>query len=128
LLYVDSSALAKLLLPESASDALREYLDDRGRVASSVIVGVEVRRAVRRVRPDLREDVERVLAALVQVELAAAILMTAAALDPPEVRSLDAIHIASALALGDELEAVVTYDARMAEAARAAGLRVDAPE
>lgn len=126
MLYVDSSALAKLLLPGSESDALRAYLDDRGRVASSVIVGVEVRRAVRRVRPDLREDVERVLAAPVQVELAAAILMTAVALDPPEVRSLDAIHIA--LALGDELEAVVTYDARMAEAARAAGLRVDAPE
>lgn len=128
MLYVDGSALAKLLLPESESDALRAYVNDRGRVASSVIVGVEVRRAVRRVRPDLREDVERVLAALVQVELAAAILMTAAALDPPEVRSLDAIHIASALALGDELEAVVTYDARMAEAARAAGLRVEAPE
>jgi predicted nucleic acid-binding protein len=128
LLYVDSSAVAKLLLPESESEALRTYLDGRGVLGSSVIVGVEVRRAVRRVRPDLREDTERVLAQVVLIQLNDAILTGAAALEPPQIRSLDAIHIASARALGGELEAVVTYDARMAEAARGAGLRVEAPE
>jgi predicted nucleic acid-binding protein len=127
LLYVDSSALAKMLLPESESDALREYLNGRGPLGSSVVVGVEVRRAVRRVRPDLRADAERLLAEVVVVHLDSAIVARAAALEPPAIRSLDAIHIASALALGEELEAVVTYDARMAEAARASGLRVEAP-
>jgi predicted nucleic acid-binding protein len=71
--------------------------------------------------------VEQVLAQVVQVQLDNEILATAATLDRPQMRALDAIHIASALALGEELEAVVTYDARMAEAARASGLRVEAP-
>jgi predicted nucleic acid-binding protein len=93
-----------------------------------MIVGVEVRRAVRRVRPDLHADIERVLAQVLQIQLDTEILATAAELEPPALRTLDAIHIASALVLGEELEAVVTYDARMADAARAVGLRVEAPE
>lgn len=61
------------------------------------------------------------------VELDETIASAAARVEPPSLRSLDAIQLASALAIGEELEAVVTYDRRMADAARAAGLAVMAP-
>lgn len=116
MLYVDSSAVAKVLLPEPESAALRTYLDGRGQPGSSVLVEVEVRRAVRRVRPDLRGEADRILAQVVLIQLDDAIVTRAATIVPPQVRSFDAIHIASALLLGEELEAVVTYDERMSEA------------
>jgi predicted nucleic acid-binding protein len=61
------------------------------------------------------------------VELDEAIASTAAGIDPPQLRSLDAIHLAAALAIGDDLEAFICYDARLADAARAAGLTVVVP-
>jgi uncharacterized protein len=67
------------------------------------------------------------LARLEIVELTAAIAHRAAGLQPARLRTLDAIHLASAVTLSDEIEAFVTYDARLADAARAVGLRVAAP-
>lgn len=128
MLYADTSALTKLVLDERESEAFRAYVIDRERIASSALVITELVRATHRIRPDLDEEARAIVAELTLINVDRAILDVAAALLPPELRALDAIHIASALALAEELDAVVTYDARMAEAARAAGLRVEAPE
>ncbi len=127
MLYTDSSALAKLVLDEAESDALRAFVDGVALV-SAALGFVEVLRAARRFGPPAERQARDLLARVQLVRLDGPILESAAMLDPPELRSLDAIHIASALVLGEDLEAVVTYDGRMAEAARAAGLRVEAPE
>jgi len=126
-LYLDSSALVKLLLIERETVALREHLRGSQALATSVLAMTEVLRAVRRAAPDREADVRPALSNLVLLDLSVEVLERAAAVPPPTLRTLDAIHIATALALGDELDALVTYDARMAGAARLAGLRVDAP-
>jgi uncharacterized protein len=125
-LYLDSSALVKLVLVERETAILRAWAEERP-LASSVIAATEVLRAVRRTDPDLEPEARLVLTALVLLDLSVEILERAAAVPPTTLRTLDAVHIATALALGDELDAMVTYDARMADAARLAGLRVDAP-
>lgn len=96
-------------------------------MSSSELALVEVRRAVARQRP---EDIVAALELLSRFELIPVTRPTlewAAELPPWQLRTLDAIHIASALLLGSECEGVVTYDARMQEAARLAGLNVAAP-
>ena len=125
--YADTSALAKLVLREPGSAALRAALRDAGELVASALVTTELTRAARRVRPDLGPRIAALLDTLFLVDLDRDILTAAAALPPPEVRTLDAIHVATALVLGDALDAVVTYDSRMGEAARAAGLAVIAP-
>ncbi len=126
MLYLDSSALVKLVLVERETAILRAWAEERP-LASSVIAATEVLRAVRRTDPDLEPEARLVLTALVLLDLSVDILERAAAVPPTTLRTLDAVHIATALALGDELDAMVTYDARMADAAHLAGLRVDAP-
>jgi predicted nucleic acid-binding protein len=89
---------------------------------------VEVHRvAMRQTEVDASEAVEAVLAGIEMIELDDPIARAAAEMAPRTLRSLDAIHLASALALGDELGAFVTYDGRLADAARSAGLPVIAP-
>ena len=127
MLYADTSALAKLVLSEPESEALRGYMRERGPFVSSALATTELIRAARRLRLGLEAQAEQLLTTLVLIDVDRDVLQTASTVAPPEVRTLDAIHIASALALGRELEAVLTYDVRMAEAARAAGLRVVAP-
>lgn len=126
MLYLDSSALVKLVLIERETGILRAWADGRP-LASSAVAVTEVLRAVRRTDPDREPEARLILTALVLLDLSVEVLEHAAAVPPPALRTLDAIHIATALALGDELDALVTYDARMAGAARLAGLRVDAP-
>lgn len=130
LLYLDSSALVKLVIEEPESDGLRRFLAGRRHLLSSSVARVEVPRAVRAVADDeqaVARSVEVVTAVgLVPAELA--ILEHAAVLGPPRLRSLDALHLATALSLGDDLEAVLVYDARLADAARTAGLDVRAPD
>lgn len=89
---------------------------------------VEVGRAVRRQNErEAAEQTAATLAGIEIVELDRPIAEIAAQLEPASLRSLDAVHLATALALGDELHALVTYDARLADAARSTGLRVSAP-
>ena len=88
---------------------------------------VEVVRAVRRVAPDLTSHAEQVVAQVSVVDAAEPIRARAALLEPATVRSLDALHLATAIEVGDALDALITYDARMAEAARSLGLVVSAP-
>ncbi len=84
-------------------------------------------RAVRRAAPRLVADAHRVVASLAVIEVGESIRMRAAQLDPESLRSLDAIHLATALEVGDELDGVITYDERLAAAAVASGLTVLAP-
>jgi predicted nucleic acid-binding protein len=127
-LYLESSALVKLVLEERETAALRRFLASRDQPqVTSLVAAVEVSRAAKR-SPDVEPRLlERVLSALSHLRLDDAIALRAADMEPASLRSLDAIHLASALALGPELEAFVTYDGRLADAARVHGLPVVAP-
>jgi len=124
---VDSSALVKLVVEEPESAALRELLGRDADQLTSAIVEVEVVRAVRRVVPELLARARRVVAQIAIVELSDAIRARAAVLEPRTLRSLDAVHLATALAIGDDLDGLVTYDRRMSAAAEDLGLVVSAP-
>jgi predicted nucleic acid-binding protein len=117
----------KLVVEEPESARLRELLEQQPLQLSSAIAEVEVVRAVRRAAPALEPQAQGVVAQLDVVEPGEPIRARAASLEPVTLRTLDAIHLATALELEDELEAVVTYDARLAAAADALGLRVLAP-
>jgi predicted nucleic acid-binding protein len=129
--YLDASAIVKLAIRETETDVLRAHLTQYDTRATSRLATVEVPRALARRGADSvaagAEAVAQVLGSLQLVELDAALARHAAELHPTALRSLDAIHLASALALGEGLGAVFTYDARLASAARAAGLTVIAP-
>jgi predicted nucleic acid-binding protein len=131
--YVDTSALVKLVVREAESDALESALSSWRGLATSSITTIELQRAAQRARTDDREGIANdetiavLLAAVAQIPLSAFVRQTAASLQPVELRTLDAIHLASALALGNDLATVVTYDQRMAAAANALGLQVAAP-
>ena len=92
-----------------------------------MIARVEVARALGRVGVDLQDRLEAVLDGLTVVTLADEIVARAVRVGPPTLRTLDAIHLATVLALGPDLTALVTYDARQADAARALGIAVATP-
>ncbi len=96
-------------------------------MAASELVRTELRRAAARTRGAAVAGVEPLLDRLVLVRLESTLLDAAGRMPPPALRSLDAIHVQSALVLGAQLEALVTYDERMADAARVAGLLVMTP-
>ncbi len=129
-LYLDSSALVKLVNQEAESSALRKFLRRHrtdGRVTSA-LARVEVVRAVCGGGPAAIAHARRQLARLDQINLERDLLDDAATLAPGSVlRSLDAIHLASAHSIGADLRAIVTYDQRMSDAAVAVGLVVEAP-
>lgn len=127
-LYVDTSALVKLVLQEAESAALRQWLLEDGRVlASADLTRTELLRVVRRAAPQQAPLAREVLDRLLLLTLATATFEAAAQLDPAVLRTLDALHLATALELGDDLDGLVTYDDRMAEAARSHGMLVLAP-
>jgi predicted nucleic acid-binding protein len=125
--YLDSSALVKLVVAERESPALRRYLRRQPVRASCALARVEVVRAVRPHGAPAITRARQLLRRLDLIQLDDELLDAAATLDRGVPRSLDAIHLAAARTLGDELSAVVTYDERMTTAAGLAGLVVDAP-
>ena len=125
--YLDSSAIVKLVVAESESHALSRYLGDYPARVSCSLARVEVVRAVRPHGEPAVARARQLLGRLSLVRLDDVLLDAAAALDGAGLRSLDAIHLAAAQALGDGLVAVVTYDHRMAGAARGFGLATSAP-
>lgn len=127
MLYADTSALVRLVLSEPESPALRDYLRSGRQVVTSSIAITELTRATRRTRPDLEHQVALLLSSLTLVDVDRAILGAAGVIEPASVHTLDAIHLATARILGPQLEAFVTYDTRMVEAARDLGLTVDSP-
>lgn len=125
--YLDSSALVKLLVSEPESAALRHYLRNRRPLISSALARTEVLRAVQPAGEHLVSRGRRLLARLDLVRVGNDILDAAGRLSPHELRSLDAIHLATAQRLGHDLSVLVTYDRRMADSAEALGLRTSAP-
>jgi predicted nucleic acid-binding protein len=129
ILYLDASAIVKVITPERESAALVRTLESWAEQATSGLSLAEVPRALRRIRATsttLRRA-ERALEQLNIIRLDRDILDAAGAFRLPGLRTLDAVHLASALSLGGDLEAVVTYDRRLAMAARGAGVTVLAP-
>lgn len=130
MLYLDTAALVKLIRREPESDALADWLDTRAPTpwVSSTLIAVELPRALRRTEPDLIADVPAVLARVNRYEIDAVVRGAAAAFTDAELRSLDAIHLATAKAVfGGLLSAFVTYDRRLLAAAQATGLPAVAP-
>ena len=127
--YLDTSALAKLVVRERESHALRDYLKEirSDTLFTAAITRTELVRAARRADPALLTTVRTVLGSLAVIDLTTAVLDSAAVLDPPALRSLDAIHLVAAQRAGSQLRAVITYDARMAEAAESLAIPVVAP-
>ena len=127
-LYLDSSALIKLVFEEEETDALEAFLRDRPICVSSSLARVEVMRAARTAGDELvTRHADAVLGAVELIAPDAALLADAARLDPLTLRSLDSVHLATAVALAADIEGMVVYDRRLAGAARQAGLTVWAP-
>ena len=126
-LYLDSSAIVKLVVAEPGSAALRRFLRPHPERVSSALAIVEVLRALRQQGGQAEDRGAKVLGRIRLLAVDHALLQQAAALKPALLGSLDAIHLASAHALGDDLDFVVTYDRRMCEAALALGLPVRSP-
>jgi predicted nucleic acid-binding protein len=125
--YVDSSALVKLAVREPESAALRRYLARRRPLVSSALARTEVGRALLPLGPDAIRRGRDVLARLDLLRINDRLLDAAGLLAPADLRSLDAIHLASAEQFGSDLRAFVTYDERLATAARDRGFRVIRP-
>ncbi len=126
--YVDTSALVNLVVAEPETAALRAWLEEPGReLVSCDLARTELMRAVRRVMSDRVLQARAVLDSVTLVQATPAVFEDAGRLDPSGLRSLDAIHLAAALELGDDLEGLVTYDDRLAAAAIANGVAVMTP-
>lgn len=126
--YLDTSALVKLVAAEAETIALRRWMRAKGRVAvTSDLARTELVRAVRRVDPAVAAQARQVLDTLTILTVPTDTFERAALLTPPTLRSLDALHLASALRLGDDLDGLVTYDDRLAAAAAEHGIEVVAP-
>jgi uncharacterized protein len=128
-LYIDTSALVKLVTVEPESAPLRSYLLEAGGDAefTAAITRTELVRAAARLRDtDIARQASLLLTRLQFVEISTALLDAAAVLPPPELRALDAIHLAAAMTAPD-LRALITYDRRLADAAADAGVVVVSP-
>ncbi len=125
--YIDSSAIVKLAVQEPESAALRRYLRSRRPLVSSSLARAEVLRALLPLGDEALRRGRRVLTTIELARVSDRVLEAAGVLLPPELCSLDAIHLATAAQLRDSLARIVTYDERMAAAAAAAGFTVAAP-
>ena len=125
--YLDASALVKLVVPEPESPALRVELARWDRRVSSALVRAELIRAAARVGAAARRLAERVLTTLDLVAVDDAILDAAGRVRPADLRTLDAVHLVSAQALGPALGGLVAYDARLLAGARGARLPTIVP-
>ena len=129
MIYLDTSALVKLVLPEPESAALFHFLEAHPERVSSALARAEVIRAVRRATrsPRALERADQVLDRVALVPVDDEVLTGAALLDPTTLRPLDAIHIATALSL-PLLDAFVTYDAQLVAAAVQLGCEIVSPQ
>ena len=126
MVYLDSSAATKLILREPETRALRTFVGTEHAV-SSRLLRTEVIRAVRRFGPHLMTAARSAIGHIELINPEESTWELAGMLDPADLRSLGALHLATALELDDEIDALVTYDRRLADAARAHGLAVSAP-
>ena len=130
LYYIDTSAAIKLLVEETHSAAFAAFYDAAtgAEWVSSALLRIEIIRAVARAKPVLLPDARDLLLAFSYITIDDEIVE--AAMDEPDrsLRSLDAIHLATARLLGPDLDAIVTYDDRLAKAASDAGLVTASPQ
>lgn len=130
MLYLDTSALVKLIRSEPESDALADWLDAQESApwVSSTLIEIELPRAIRRTDPSRLSDVPAVISRISRYEVDEAVRSAAAAYPDPTLRSLDAIHLATGHAVfGARLTAFVAYDERLLAAAKTIGLPTTAP-
>ena len=127
LTYIDSSAIVKLAVAEPESRALRRYLSRRPGLVSSSLARTEVARALMPIGAQAVSRGEQVLRRIQLLRINDRVLREAGRMEPAELRPLDAIHLASARELGSSVRQIVTYDERMADAARASGWSVTSP-
>jgi uncharacterized protein len=129
-IYIDTSALVKLIFEEAESAALVEWLSARQNVprVTSELSTVELLRACRRVDDEAVEGAKFLLGGIDLLPMDRVIVERAASLPPTEMRSLDAIHLVSALSVKTNLTALVAYDVRLCSAAAQAGIEVFSPE
>lgn len=125
--YLDSSAIVKLVVRERESAALRTHLRRKRPLASSALARTEVIRALLPLGTEAVQQGYDVLGRIDLLRINDRILRAAGELRPNELRSLDAIHLASAQEFGTELRHVVTYDERMLDSARLLGLKTATP-
>lgn len=125
--YLDTSAFMKLITAEAETAALQRYLLRRTLRVSCALLRTEALRAAMRVSLAHVAAVRRQLRKVALIDLNRDILERAGTLGPPDLRSFDAIHMAAALSLADDLGDVVTYDVRMISAAQEHGLIVASP-
>lgn len=126
--YLDTSALVKLVVSEAETAALRAWMGEAERTPVSCdLARTELLRAVRRAAPDRVVQARAVLDSITLIEVTTSVFEEAGRLDPTVLRSLDAVHLAAALSLGDDLDGIVTYDERFAEAAQSNGVPVTSP-
>lgn len=124
--YLDTSAFIKLVRSEVESSALRRDLAGRDLLSSALLV-VEGRRAARRYGELAGTRARVALTAITLLPLDEPILDAASELNPVELRSLDALHLATVLSLGEDIERLYCYDERLAGAAQALGIEVAQP-
>ena len=129
MIYLDSAAVVKLAHAEAESPALRAWLDERAATGwvSSVLTEIESFRALARYAPDAVSRLPAVLDQIELIDLDLPIRILAQTVRTSTVRSLDAIHLGTALHARGTLTSFVTYDKRLLDAAAAAGLPVDSP-
>ena len=129
MIYLDSAAVVKLVHAEPESAALRRWLDERAEIQwiSSVLTEIESFRALARYAPEAASRLPDVLDQIDLIDLDQGIRMLAQAVTPTTVRSLDAIHLGTAMRFRSSLTSFVTYDKSLLPAAQAAGLPTDQP-
>jgi uncharacterized protein len=127
--YIDTSAAVKLLAEERHSHAFARFYDERASASwvSSALLRIELLRTVNRVMPAALPDARDLLLAFDYVSIDDEVVDGATAEPDRALRSLDAIHLASARVFGPELSGLATYDGRLAAAARDAGITVVDP-
>jgi uncharacterized protein len=128
-IYLDTSAFVKLIRGERETPALEAFLRERSEatLVSSALLVVETRRAVLREDPGQLARADLLLTRIDQVGVSRSVLEAASRLPDPALRSLDAVHLATALQLGHDLDALVTYDGRLAAGAERQRLPVVTP-
>ena len=129
MIYLDSAAVVKLAHGEPGSAALRAWLEERAETGwiSSVLTEIESFRALARYAPEAASRLPAVLDQIDLIDPDQRTRMLAQTVTPATVRSLDAIHLGTALRSRSSLTSFVTYDKRLLDAAQAAGLPVDSP-
>jgi uncharacterized protein len=127
LIYVDTSAALKLVWSERESAAVTAVLNTRTDLVSSALLAVEARRGA--IRNDVRAlpRVDLMLSQFTLLAISEAIIESASRLPDPTLRSLDAIHLATALLVREDIDALVSYDDRLLASAAAHGISTASP-